>query len=253
MSERVLARAQAADRAMRIVIAQIQVDRELARNVDTICSQLQRAAPGDWVVFPEGALTGYFPDQDDYLASTPPADIEAGLERLQGVVARQGCHALVGTARFAPGGWRNSAALMSPGGELRWYDKLTLNPVDARHFVAGEELHVFEIDGATIGVQICWELLFPPQWARLKRLGAQVVFHLNNAVRPTDAFWKHMLLSRAFENRYFVASANNAAAPQTLPSYVIAPSGETLLTSEPQVEQAPSCELHPSQVGPPWS
>lgn len=237
---------------MRIVIAQIRVERKLARNVDTICSLLQRAVRGDWVVFPEGALTGYFPGEDDYLASTVPADIEAGLERLRGVVARhlpRACRA----ARFVADGWRNSAALMSPGGELRWYDKNALNPVNSRHFVAGDELPVFEIDGVMIGVQICWEPLFPRQWAELKRLGGQVVFHLNNAVRPADAFWTHMLLSRAFENRYFVASANNAAAPQTLPSYVIAPSGETPLTSERQVEQAPSCELDPSQIAPAWS
>lgn len=237
---------------MRIVIAQIRVERELVRNVETICSLLQRAAPRDWVVFPEGALTGYFPEEADYLASTAPADVEAALERLRGVVARQGCQALVGTARFAADGWRNSAILISHRGEVRWYDKNTLSAADSRHFVAGDELCVFEIDGVTIGLEICWELLFPRQWAQLKRAGAQVVFHLNNAVRPADAFWAHLLLSRAFENRYFVASVNNAAAPQTLPSYVIAPSGETLLRSEPQVEQALCCEFDLSQVAPAW-
>jgi hypothetical protein len=65
---------------------------------------------------------------------------------------------------------------------------------------------VYAVDGVKAGVQICWELLFPWQWAQLKRDGAQVVFHVNNAVKPEDAFWEHVL--------------------------------RTLLKSEPQVEQA---------------
>ena len=159
----------------------------------------------------------------------------------------------MGTARFVAGGWRNSAVFVAPAGEVRWYDKNTISAVDSRHFVAGEQLSVWEVDGVKVGVQICWELLFPGHWTQLKRAGAQVVFHLNNAVKPEDAFWEHVLLTRAFENRYFVGSVNNAAAPQTLPSYLIAPSAETLLSGELRVEQALSCELDLSQVEPAWS
>jgi predicted amidohydrolase len=235
---------------VRVVIAQMRVGPELAGNRETICSLLRRTAPGDWVVFPEGALTGYFPGEPDYLADTGRADVEAAVEGLRAVVARQGCHCLLGTARLAADGWRNSAVLLSPGGEVRWYDKNVLGSLDARHFVAGDGLPVWELDGVRVGVQICWELPFPQRWAELKRNGAQVVFHLNNAVKPEDAFWEHILLARAFENRYFVASVNNGAAPQTLPSYLIAPSGETLLTGEPRIEQSLSCELDLSQVEP---
>jgi predicted amidohydrolase len=159
-----------------------------SRNRETICSLLRRAAPGDWVVFPRGALTGYFPGERDYLADTGRENVEAALERLRAVVARQGCHCLVGTARFVVDEWRNSAVLLSPGGEVRRYDKNVLNPFDSRHFVASDELCVWEVDGVKVGVQICWELLFPQPWAQLKRDGAQIVFHLNNAVKPKDAF-----------------------------------------------------------------
>jgi predicted amidohydrolase len=238
---------------MRIVIAQMRVERELAKNRETICSLLQRARPEDWVVFPEGALTGYFPDETDYLAATAREDVEAALAGLRALVERRRCRCLVGTARFAAGGWRNSAALISPAGEVRWYDKHTLGSLDSRHFAAGDELSVYAVDGVKAGVQICWELLFPWQWAQLKRDGAQVVFHVNNAVKPEDAFWEHVLLTRAFENRYFVCSVNNAAASQTLPSYLIAPSGDTLLKSEPRVEQALACEIDLSRVEPTWS
>jgi hypothetical protein len=54
------------------------------------------------------------------------------------------------TARFGADGWRNSAILISPAGEVRWYDKNTLNADDSRHFVAGSELPVFELDGVPV-------------------------------------------------------------------------------------------------------
>lgn len=238
---------------VRVVLAQIRVEREVARNAETICSFLRRTGPGDWVVLPEGALTGYFPHEADYLASSGGGEVEAALQGLRAVVAHRGCHCLVGTARLAADRWRNSAVLIPPHGEVRWYDKNTLSAVDGRHFAAGDHLPVYEVDGLRFGMQICWEVLFPRQWAQLKRDGAQIVFHLNNAVRPEDAFWKHLLLARAFENRYFVGSANNAAAPQALPSYLIAPTGQTLLGSDPQVEQAPASELDLTKVEPAWS
>ena len=156
---------------MRVVIAQIPVGREVASNGEAIGSLLGRGVTGDWVVFPEGARTGYFPGRPDYLAKVDPGEVRAAIEGLRAVVARRRCHALVGAARFVAGGWRNSAVLLSAGGDVRWYDKNVLNPLDSRHFVAGDGLPVWEVDCVRVAVQICWELLFPQQWARLKRVG----------------------------------------------------------------------------------
>jgi hypothetical protein len=75
---------------VKVAIAQMRVGREVARNRETICSLLRRTAPGDWVVFPEGALTAYFPGEPDYLADTGRAEVEVALERLRAVVARRG-------------------------------------------------------------------------------------------------------------------------------------------------------------------
>jgi hypothetical protein len=74
---------------MRIVMAQMRVERELAKNRETICSMLQRARPEDWVVFPEGALTRYFPHETDYLAATAREDVEAALAGLRALVEQK--------------------------------------------------------------------------------------------------------------------------------------------------------------------
>lgn len=127
------------DSQMRVVLAPIRVEREVARNVETICSLLRRALPQDLVVFP--------------FEATGPAS------RLPRQQRRQ---------------------------------------------------------------------------ARRLLLGAR-------AAQPR---LREPLLHSQREQR---------SAPQTLPSKVVAPSGEMLLASEPRLEQALSCMLDLSQVQPAWS
>ena len=38
------------------------------------------------------------------------------------------------------------------------------------------------------GLLACIELLFPAQWSELKNQGAQIIFHLNNAIQRHDAW-----------------------------------------------------------------
>lgn len=96
---------------------------------------------------------------------------------------------------------------------------------------------MYHIGGVNIGIQICREVVFPEPWLHLKRQGAQIIFHINNAIKPYDQTWEHILITRAIENRVFVCSVNNAAVPQKLTSYLIAPSGHVLLRADEQVEQ----------------
>jgi predicted amidohydrolase len=94
---------------------------------------------------------------------------------------------------------------------------------------------------------VCREILFPQAWLGLKQRGAQVVFHLNNALKPYDDVWEHILIARAVENRMFVCSVNNAAPPQKLTSYLVAPSGQVLLRANEQVVQTLSYEVDLTQ------
>ena len=114
---------------------------EVARNGEAIGSLLGRGGRGLGGLS-GGRLTGYFPGGPDYLANVEPAEVQAVIERLRAVVARRRCHALVGTARFVSGAWRNSAVLrlqcsrqasaptelhrvLHPGGNLRFYETAT--------------------------------------------------------------------------------------------------------------------------------
>ena len=52
---------------MKIVLLQHVVSADLRRNLAQILMQLHLAKRGDWFVFPEGMLSGYFPADTDYI------------------------------------------------------------------------------------------------------------------------------------------------------------------------------------------
>jgi hypothetical protein len=136
----------------------------------------------------------------------------------------------VGCHKLGPG--------ISPAGEVRWYDKHPQLP----RFAA------LRCRRRVVRVRRGW-----CEGRRADLLGAA----LSLAVGQTETRRRPGCLPRqqrgqaggrllgacpphAFKNCYFVCSVNNAVATQTLPSYLIAPSGDTLLKSEPRVEQARS-------------
>jgi predicted amidohydrolase len=69
------------------------------------------------------------------------------------------------------------------------------------------------------------------------------------SIKPHDQVWEHLFVARAVENQVFVCSVNNAAPPQKLTSYLVAPSGDILLRAKEQTEQLLSYEMDLREVG----
>ena len=233
---------------MKIHLAQLIVGHDLTRNCENIMRVLADVQPGDWVVFPEASLTGYFPEDADFVARLHADEVDHAIDSIHDIVRARGCHCLLGTARRSHAGWQNAAVLLSPHGPAHVYAKIQLSALDTRHFRPGPFLPVFGINGMRVGIQLCRELLFPQQWAVLRQAGAQIVFHLNNAIKPHDAIWEHVLITRALENAMYVCSVNNAAPPQQLTSYLVAPNGNVMLKAERQVEQVLSATIDLTEV-----
>lgn len=229
---------------MRVTIAQLEVTADLDRNKQKILSVLDTAAAGEWVTFPECALTGYFPDSDDFLADTDPATVSRAVAEVAEVARARRCVCLLGTATWRDGAWYNSVVAIDPAGTTHTYDKIELSTLDRRHFTSGAGVPAFDIAGVRFGVQVCRELIVAEPWLKLRNDGARIVFHINNAIKPHDAAWRHVVVTRAIEHGYYVCSTNNAAPPQELTSYLAAPyTGELLLEADRQTEQTLTCEL----------
>jgi predicted amidohydrolase len=94
----------------------------------------------------------------------------------------------------------------------------------------GKKIFVYETDFAKIGVVVCWDMAFPEIFHRLKKAGAEIVFcpskwcyedvaHEKDHKNRELGLLKSMLMSRAFENLFFVAVVNPLLNKRDLVSY----------------------------------
>jgi predicted amidohydrolase len=228
---------------MKVKLVQAEVSNDVDRNLGTMISNLEDSNPEEWVIFPEGMLSGYDPENPDFLNKIDFDKIQSSIEILKKLVQGKRCKCLFGTAYRIEDQWFNSVIILSPDREALFYHKNNLAYWDRVHFTQGSELSTFQIDRITFGIQMCREIVFPEQWKVLKHKGAQIIFHINNVIEVKDSVWSHLLISRAFENQCFVCSVNNCAFPQTLPSYQISPLGEVIYKSKVQTHDMSPCEI----------
>ena len=233
---------------MKIRISQQRVTRDVDNNKSSIIKVISKSLKDEWIIFPEGMLSGYYPEDENYINSLNWEELQKSIEEIQQAVKKNNVNCLFGTALYENENWYNSEIFLSKSGAKQIYKKVNLATLDRRCFVAGDKLDVYEDGGVKFGIQLCRDNAFPEQWKILKQKGAQIVFHINNAIKENDINRKHVLISRAFENQFFVASVNNADHPQTLPSLVISPFGKILFESRPQEESVDTIEIDLSEV-----
>ncbi len=233
---------------MKIKLVQMSVQPELATNLAKMMTALDGAQPEEWVVFPEGMLSGYFPEQPGYLDNLDAEAILDAIEDIQRIVTDRKCNCVFGSALWQENRWHNSVLLLTSDGQRHIHHKVELSDLDRKVFSPGDHVTAYTVGSLTLGIQACRELLFPRTWSDLKAAGAQIVFHINNAIQPHDALWEHILITRAVEQSIFVCSVNNGAKPQALASYLIAPSGKVLLKTNAQQDQMLVTEIDLDEV-----
>ncbi len=224
-----------AERSPRAVVAAVQGNIEQSQKWDpafqqaTIARYLRlsyaalRERP-ELIVWPESAAPFYF------LTEVPPTRAV-----LQGVQA-SGTHYLIGAPAVEADGpkavYFNSAFLAGPSGEvLGRYDKAHLVPFGeytpykeylpflgkmVEHvgdFVPGAVGRTLEYDGRRLGVQICYEIIFPALAAAQVRSGANLLITITNDAwyGTTAGPYQHFSLAvlRAVENRRALVRAAN--------------------------------------------
>jgi apolipoprotein N-acyltransferase len=200
------------------------------------------------VIWPESAAPFYF------LAEGPPTRA-----LMQGVAAA-GTSFLFGAPSFEPKGGRagdyfNSAYLVAPGEILGKYDKAHLVPYGeytpfkeylpflgkiVEHvgdFKSGPEGRTLALGGRKLGIQICYEVIFP-QLARAQvRNGAVLLITITNDAwyGQTAGPYQHFMLAvlRSVENRRALARAANTGI-----SGFVDPVGRVLDPTALEVEAA---------------
>lgn len=213
---------------MKIKIAQLSIDKNISINKAKMTDVLNSAKMDEWVIFPEGMLSGYFPDEPSFLNNINKNLLVSAKEEIKNIVIKKKCHCIFGTVTFDDEIGFNSSVYLDCKGNEFFYHKNNLSTLDRKHFQQGNKLDVFLVDDLIFGIQMCRENAFPEQWKILKRKNAKIIFHINNAVREDDLIRKYLMITRAFENQYYVCSVNTFTDVSPLPSLLISPFGEVL-------------------------
>lgn len=170
----------------RITLAQIYVTRDVATNLERINAAFDQAMQDDsrWILFPEGALSGYYDgfDQDE---------VAGAFEKIKQRCRDTMINALVGTCWKEDGKTYNEIRLVDATGKLVGrYAKTCLTYGDAKQFTKGPFPLVHKVGGLTCGTLICNDLWVTPGFTdgpnphltlMQSKAGAQVIFHAVNS------------------------------------------------------------------------
>lgn len=219
---------------MQLPVALVQLDArdDVGANIDAAVTLADEAAAGGarLVALPE--YLQYRGPDDGFRASARPIP-GPHTEPFAEVARRHGTWILVGsTAETSPDPARpyNTSALIGPDGSLAaTYRKVHLfdvtveaGPVDTEsaRVTAGDRTVTADVDGAILGLSICYDLRFPELYRALALAGAQVLtVPAAFAERTGRDHWEVLLRARAIENGAFVLAPAQIGGPPGQPAF----------------------------------
>lgn len=202
------------------VVQMLAVDGEKERTVERMMAHLDEAGArgSDLVVLPE-TWTG-LGFSDDRLHLEIAEEIPGPVTDRLCEKARTHGYAVCGSIYERAGNSvHNTAPVISPEGEIVGrYRKTHLfdvpNRTDIRSGIlesakiaAGDELPVFDLRFAKVGVSICSDLRFPEVYRELALKGAEITLCISAFLAPRVDHWEFLLRATASENQTFVVAS----------------------------------------------
>jgi predicted amidohydrolase len=219
---------------MTLSVALVQLDArdDVEANIAAAVGLADDAARGGarFVALPE--YLQYRGSDDGFRASARPIP-GPHTEPFSEVARRHGAWILVGsTAEVSldPARPFNTSALIAPDGSVAAvYRKVHLfdvdvdaGPVDTEsaRVTAGDRLVTAEVDGAIVGLSICYDLRFPELYRALALAGAQILTVPSAfAARTGRDHWEVLLRARAIENAAYVLAPSQIGGPPGQTAY----------------------------------
>lgn len=215
-----------------VISAQFPITKNISENYNQIISIINKSKSEDFIVLPEGALSGYSETDISFFETIDYLKVDELLQKLKEIINKKQIHLLIGSCAKIDQKLYNAAFLISYCNPVMIYKKVNLATNERNYFSAGNDLPVFKFKCKTevikIAVQMCREIRFPEQWKYLSIKGASVFFYLTYTTGNYLNVWKSHLISRAAENQRYVIAANVAAENQQCPTIIISPKGEVI-------------------------
>ncbi len=209
-----------------------------AANLENYNQLLEGVGQTDLIVFPEMFTTGF---------SMQPAVLK---ETMEGItvqwmkqVALQKKAAVTGTLIIEEkGNYYNRCLWVSPGGNVKHYDKRHLFTMGSehQHYTPGRQRIIVEHMGWRFCPLICYDLRFPV-WSRNTN-DYDVLLYMTNWPAARHHVWKNLLVARAIENQAYCIGVNRIGTDGAGKNYrgdsvVVDPKGfATFLGAQARVE-----------------
>ena len=192
----------------------------VAANLDRSLALIDRAASvdtgkPDLICFPESVLDGYACRNPELssLARPVPGPETA---RIAEAAKKHGVWICWSLAESVDGKVCNTSVLFDRNGDIKLrYRKshLCAEVGETTAYLPGDNLDTVDVDGVQVGIMICFDRHYPEAARALRLKGAQLILH------PTATVWftpnpgsinTAMMRTRAYENRCYVLSVNQA-------------------------------------------
>jgi len=183
---------------------------EVEKNVARAIEELSHT-DADLIVMPELFNTGYqFVSADEVVVLAEEIPSGRTCQAMMSLASDRDVYLVFGLAEKAGGQFFNSAAVVGPAGFIGKYQKTHLFDEEKDFFSPGDTgFRVFEINGAIIGVMICFDWWFPESARMLALLGADIICHPANLVLPQC---QKAMVTRSLENGVFTITANRVGS-----------------------------------------
>jgi predicted amidohydrolase len=172
--------------AQRITLAQIRVRRDVGENLKRIRAAFAQAKKDEavWIMFPEGALSGYHTKFDQ-------AKVAAALTEVMAMCREARVTCVLGTCWQENGQITNQIVIIDAEGKVvARYVKRCLTYGEAKNYKVGDTPLVHQVNGLKVGTLICNDLWVTPGFTdgpnphltlQQAKAGAQVIFHAVNS------------------------------------------------------------------------
>ena len=204
---------------------------DVETNILHIAKLLENVADADLVVLPELASTGYnFSDREMALRLAEKPSNSRYVDLLTSQAAKNGLYIITGFNEQAGDKIYNSSLLIGASGPVGVYRKMHLFMHEKKYFTPGDgKLCVYDTGFCKLGMQICFDYLFPEPWRILAQKDAEVICHPSNLLTQNAV---KALPGIALMNKVYILTANRIGTEGDLTfnggSMIINPSGDFL-------------------------
>jgi len=131
-------------------------------------------------------------------------------ERISAIAKKYNMNIIACYYKPCDGAIYNTASAFNRSGEIVGEYKKAHLPCDEQFQVTpGDSIHTISMDFGTIGIMICYDMMFPAMGEALSLLGAEVVFHPTFGYGWNDSIGEATVRTRASDGSFYLVTAKN--------------------------------------------